>query len=37
MQVFCSEFCEISKNTFFTDHLRAAASEPTDISLVKSN
>ena len=22
VQVFCCEFCEISKNTFFTEHLR---------------
>ena len=26
-QVFSSEFCEVSKNTFFTEHLRATASE----------
>ena len=26
-QVFRSEFCEISKNTFFTEHLLATASE----------
>ena len=25
-QVFSSEFCEISKNTFFTEHLRTTAS-----------
>ena len=25
-QVFSSEFCEIFKNTFFTEHLRTAAS-----------
>ena len=25
--VFSSEFCEISKNTFFTEHLQTAASE----------
>ena len=25
--VFFSEFCEIFKNTFFTEHLRVAASE----------
>ena len=25
-QVFSCEFCEISENTFFTEHLRAAAS-----------
>ena len=24
--LFCCEFCKISKNTFFTEHLRAAAS-----------
>ena len=26
VQVYSSEFCEISKNTFFTEHLRTAAS-----------
>ena len=26
-QVFSCEFCEISKNTFVTEHLRATASE----------
>ena len=26
-QVFSCEFCEISKNTFFTEHLRMTASE----------
>ena len=26
-QVFSCEFCEISKNTFLTDHLRMTASE----------
>ena len=26
-QVFSCEFCEIFKNTFFTEHLRATASE----------
>ena len=26
-QVFSREFCEISKNTFFTEHLWATASE----------
>ena len=26
-QVFSCEFCEISKNTFFTEHLRTTASE----------
>ena len=26
-QVFSCEFCEISKNTFFTEHLWATASE----------
>ena len=25
-QVFSCEFCEISKNTFFTEHLRTTAS-----------
>ena len=28
-QVFFSEFCEISKNTFFTEHLWATASDIT--------
>ena len=27
MQVFSCEFCEISENTFFTEHLRTTASE----------
>ena len=26
-QVFSCEFCEISKNTFFTEHLRTTASK----------
>ena len=26
-QVLSCEFCEISKNTFFTEHVRATASE----------
>ena len=26
-QVFSCEFCEISKNTFFTEHLRMTTSE----------
>ena len=26
VQVFSCEFCKISKNTFFTEHLRATAS-----------
>ena len=26
-QVFSCEFCEISKNTFFTEHLQTTASE----------
>ena len=26
-QVFCCEYCEISKNTFFTVHFRTTASE----------
>ena len=26
-QVFSCKFCEISKNTFFTEHLRATTSE----------
>ena len=32
-QVFSCEFCEISKNTFFTEHLRTTASS----CLVKTN
>ena len=27
-EVFSCEFCEISKNTFFTEHLRTTASHP---------
>ena len=27
-QVFPCEFCEIFKNTFYTEHLRTTASEP---------
>ena len=27
VQVFSCEFCEISKNSFFTEHLRVTASE----------
>ena len=29
--VFSCEFCEISKNTFFVEHLRATAFEATNI------
>ena len=29
-QEFSCEFCEISKNTFFTEHIQAAASEMSD-------
>ena len=29
-QVFSCEFCKISKNTFFTEHLQATASEAED-------
>ena len=29
VQVFSCEFCEISKNTFFTEHLRMTASVAT--------
>ena len=29
VQVFSCEYCEISKNTFFTEHLWATASENT--------
>ena len=29
-QLFSCEFCEISKNTFFTEHLWATASEESD-------
>ena len=31
-QVFSSEFCEISKNTFFTEHLWKTASEESSLS-----
>ena len=31
-QVFSCEFCKISKNTFFTEHLRATASADTYIT-----
>ena len=30
-QVFSCEFCEISKSTFFTEHLWATASKPLKI------
>ena len=33
-QVFHSEFCEISKNTFFTEHLWATASECMNVLLM---
>ena len=29
--LFSCEFCEISKNTFFTEHLRATGSGKTEI------
>ena len=32
-QVFSCEFCEISKNTFFTEHLWATPSEEQEVSL----
>ena len=32
-QVFSCEFCEISKNTFFTEHLRTTASKMFMFSL----
>ena len=31
-QVFSSEFCEIAKNTFFTEHVWATASFPHELS-----
>ena len=31
--MFFCEFCEISKNTFFTEHLWATASEQVTVSL----
>ena len=36
-QVFSYEFCEISKNTFFTEHLWTTASVQTGLSQRKSN
>ena len=32
-QVYCYEFCKISKNTFFTEHLLTATSEKIIIVL----
>ena len=34
-QVFPCEFSEISKNTFFTEHLRATASDPNEVKNCK--
>ena len=31
-QVFSCEFCKISNNTFFTEHLRATTSERKELS-----
>ena len=36
VQVFFCEFCEISKNTFFTEHLRETASEVTSVVIYTS-
>ena len=36
-QVFSYEFCEISKNTFSTEHLWTAASVQIELVLVKTN
>ena len=36
-QVFCCEFCKISKNTYFIEHLRTAASEHCKISCTTSS
>ena len=33
-QVFSCAFCEISKSTFFTEHLRAAASDPHSFDIL---
>ena len=33
-QVFSCEFCKISKNTSFTEHLRATASASTKMKLI---
>ena len=35
-QVFSCEFCEISKNTFLTEHLRATASDYREQSMRKT-
>ena len=32
--VFSCEFCEISKDTFFTEHLRTTASRKTGVNIV---
>ena len=34
-QVFSCEFCEISKNNFFTEHLWATASEEIQLHNIK--
>ena len=34
-QVFSCEFCEISKNTFFTEHLRVAASGSITLCIIQ--
>ena len=34
-QVLCCQFCEISKNTFFTEHLWATASENKTLTSLK--
>ena len=36
-QVFSCEFCEISKNTFFTEHIWATASEKSSYSHYNNN
>ena len=33
-QVFSCEFCEISKNTFFTEHLWTTASKMNDLKII---
>ena len=35
-EVFSCEFCEISKNTFFTEHLWATASESCSVNRLNS-
>ena len=36
-QVFSCEFCEIFKNTFFTEHLRATAPDFRDSNFIRKN